>query len=236
MEKMAESASSASTSRFLIVGGGSGGLNRPRPSCCGLARPGSGHPGARQPFHAYQSWTRAGAVCWALEPDPPFRWQRDPGLGLSGFRAAPASFDPGPPGDHGPPAKPSATEPCWWWPWVSSSIESDQRAAGGTRQLRLHSATYSRATSRTTGRAIRSFKGGTAVFSHLPPRSKRRCLPRKVMFLAMTSSRPPAVWRGTAPGDLLPALAHLYPVKGLQRHGFEPRRGAPGVGPVCPTT
>jgi len=184
---VAESASSARHFQVLIVGGGfrrlivAAQLLRARPAW------NLGHPGARSRNTEYQSrLDPAGAGLLAARADPPFRGQRDPaGAVLIQGKRRKFLKPPRPRRLSRPPAKPLKLRRAGGGQWVlQAQLESDHKGC------RRHSAaTASSATTHAPHRdhleAIRSFKGGTAVFSAtLPPPIKNAArAPQKVMYL-----------------------------------------------------
>jgi len=166
---MAESASSARQLQVLIVGGGSAGSSVAAQLLRGSARPGSGHPGARSRPRVTSPADPLELVCWRSSRRQPFRGRsRDPGwaVWIPGQRrkvlkararrvitaAGEALKLRRPGGGHGSPAQ----------------LESDPKGCRRHSQLTAIISNYSRAhQSRTPGREIRSFKGGTACFQ--PP-------------------------------------------------------------------
>jgi len=194
MERWPESASSAKALQVLIVGGGSGGSSSRAQLLRGSRGWNLAHPGAAAAVHEVTSpaGSRLELVCWRRRR-PTFRGQRDPRLGLSGFRAAPASFEPQARRvNHGPPRTLSYDvlvvamgSPKLNW--------SQIRAAGGTRQLRHHQHTTHAPTSRPPGRRIRSFRV-VRLFSATPANPINAAVaPQKVECIwPMTSSQAPA--------------------------------------------
>ncbi|APD47150.1 NAD(P)/FAD-dependent oxidoreductase [Synechococcus sp. CS-602] len=226
---MAESASSARHFQVLIVGGGSGGLIVAAQLL--RARPGLDlailEPAA---VHEYQSgWIPAGAGLLALEQTHRSEASVIP-AGAVWIQGSAASFEP-----QARRVITAAGEALSYDVLVVamglqlnwSQIKGLPEALGSYGII----SNYSRAHIATTWEAIRSFKGGTAVFSH--PATPIKCggAPQKVMYLADDIFQATSGVGVNARVIFCTALAHLYPVKAynatvervVARRGIETR-------------
>jgi len=151
------------------------------PVCCGLARPGSGHPGARSPSTSTSpagSRLEAGP-CWRSQQTHRSRGHVIAGWGLSGFRQAPQFLNPGPPGDHGRRRSPQLRT-CWWWPMVSPpSIGVRSRGCAEHSRSYAHHQHYSRTPTSRQLWSDPALKGGTAVSSPPAPDQNAAVLPER---------------------------------------------------------
>jgi len=214
---MAESASSARHFQVLIVGGGSGGLIVAAQLL--RARPGLDlailEPAA---VHEYQSgWIPAGAGLLALEQTHRSEASVIP-AGAVWIQGSAASFEP-----QARRVITAAGEALSYDVLVVamglqlnwSQIKGLPEALGSYGII----SNYSRAHIATTWEAIRSFKGGTAVFSH--PATPIKCggAPQKVMYLADDIFQATSGVGVNARVIFCRPWPISIPVKGLQRHG-----------------